>query len=303
MCDDKYNVDFTHEVMCGMIERLCADYECISFFSIGKSLFGRSIPCLRFGAGSVNMLYVGAHHGMEWITSILLMRFAEDLCDNYINKRNLYGINADYLYQARSFYIVPILNPDGVELCINGIAAGNPMKDRLVRANNMSDDFSSWQANARGVDLNHNYDAGFAEYKSIESKLGITGAAPTRYSGEYPESEPETQALCKLVRTVGDFKIAMALHTQGEEIYADFNGKYPPRGEIIGKQLARCSGYKLTRADGPAAYGGFKDWYISEFNKPAFTVECGKGKNPLQVCMNAGIYADIRKMLFRAAVV
>ena len=40
---------------------------------------------------------------------------------------------------------------------------------RGLKYNQQSDDFSHWQANARGVDLNHNYDSGFYEYKKIES--------------------------------------------------------------------------------------------------------------------------------------
>ena len=48
--------------------------------------------------------------------------------------------------------------------------------------NGGSEDFTRWQANVRGVDLNHNYDAGFDAYKQLEPSLGITGGGPTRQS-------------------------------------------------------------------------------------------------------------------------
>ena len=299
----EYNEAFTYERMRAKAEKLVYENDRIEEIIIGKSLLGKEIPCLRIGKGSVNILYVGAIHGMEWITAVLLMRFAEDLGEFASVKRRIYGIDPGYIYEARSIYIIPMLNPDGVDICINGVDDKNPMRERLIKANNMSVDFSSWQANARGVDLNHNFNAGFSEYRSIEQKMGITGAAPTRYSGEYAESEPETQAICKLIRTVENFRNVMAFHTQGEEIYCDFKGRIPHGGKSMGNILARCSGYKIGKADGAAAYGGLKDWYIEEFDKPAFTIECGKGKNPLPIEQNEKIYIDIRKMLFRALIV
>ena len=300
---DKYCVPFTYKKMMDVIENVSAENDCVEITELGKTLLGKSIPCLKFGRGSINILYAAAHHGREWMTSILMMRFAEELCDFYSSKKRYFALDPDYIFESRSVYIIPMLNPDGVDLSINGISPDDPMKERLIKANNMDNDFSAWQANARGVDLNHNYNAGFEVYKSLEKKMGITGPAPTRYSGEYPESEPETKALCGFVRSKGDFLTVISFHTQGEEIYCDFNGRCPPRGEIIGRMLARYSGYRLAHTEGAASYGGFKDWYISEFGKPAFTVECGKGKNPLPVENNLRIYTDIRKMLFGGMVI
>jgi g-D-glutamyl-meso-diaminopimelate peptidase len=77
-----------------------------------------------------------------------------------------------------------MLNPDGVDLQIKGIEAGGILSERLLKMNGR-EDFSHWQANARGVDLNHNYDAGFHEYKKLEKENDICAGA-TRYSGEYP---------------------------------------------------------------------------------------------------------------------
>ena len=71
-----------------------------------------------------------------------------------------------------------------------------------------------------------------------------------------------------------------------------------PESERLGKYLARVSGYQLSKPEGLAAYGGFTDWFIREFGKPSFTVECGKGENPLPVTDMPMMYLGLRKAFF-----
>ena len=164
--------------------------------------------------------------------------------------------------------------------------------------NKDSRDFTHWQANGRGVDLNHNYNFSFAEYKQLEMENGIEGGAPTRYSGEYPESEPETGYLCNYIRFYGDFLGALTLHTQGEEIYYKSAEKAAKGSEAIAKKMAQWSGYRLSEAKGLASYGGLTDWCIQTLGIPSFTLECGKGNNPLHASQAISIYASLRKSLF-----
>jgi g-D-glutamyl-meso-diaminopimelate peptidase len=193
-----------------------------------------------------------------------------------------------------------MLNPDGVDYVIHGISNTNPLYSRALRLNK-NNDFSNWQANARGVDLNHNYSAGFSEYKIIERKLGLFEGSCSKFSGEYPESEPETKALCDFVRFEQPH-LAIALHTQGEEIYYT-SGEYSlPSSYQIVQTLARLTGYKISFPTGTARYGGFTDWFIEEFNKPSFTFECGIGTNPLPYSSFDSIYCKIKKALFIAPI-
>jgi len=163
--------------------------------------------------------------------------------------------------------------------------------------NGGSSDFSHWQANARGVDLNHNYDSGFWEYKIVERDASLFDGAPTKFSGEHPESEPETHALCNFVR----FKkpdIALSLHTQGEEIYYTSGDKSPNCSLSIAKTISRLTGYRISFPTGTAKYGGFTDWFIESFERPSFTLECGKGVNPLPFSNYDEIYYRIKRALF-----
>ena len=191
-----------------------------------------------------------------------------------------------------------MLNPDGVEYQIHGVKEDNPLYERLLSMNGQSECFTHWQANARGVDLNHNYDAGFWEYKKLEVENGIPQGAPTRYSGSAPESEPETRALCDLIRFHNDLLGVMTLHTQGEEIYFQSGGKIPKKSKAIAAKLSALSGYHLSAAEGLASYGGLTDWCIQKLDLPAFTIECGKGENPLPYAMLSSIYVDLRQALF-----
>jgi len=255
-------------------------------FTIGKSILGTPIPCIKLGQKDECTLFVGAHHGMEHITAGILLNFAEN------------ATNSPMSEDHDSIYIVPMINPDGCEFAINGIGAAPHLKNELLRMNGGSD-FSHWQANARGVDLNHNYDAGFDVYKEIEKELGIPSGTPTRYSGVHPESEPETKALCDLTRALSRrLKAVVALHTQGEEIYYDYGGKIPAGARELAEKLSSLSGYALSSPDKIASYGGYKDWVIDKLGIPAFTIECGKGKNPLPQSDFGGIMKKTEPILY-----
>ena len=142
-------------------------YKFMSVTSIGESILGKQLHMLTLGneAAQKSILYVGSHHGCEWITTLILLRLVNELCEYYKSSKQPFGINLQNLFSSCCIRIVPLLNPDGVDLQINGINNENVLYDRIMRMS--GGDFSKWQANARGVDLNHNYDAGFSEYKLI----------------------------------------------------------------------------------------------------------------------------------------
>lgn len=287
-------VPLTHEELIQRLEKLQKEYPFFRMTVIGRSLVGRELPMVVVGTGEKKVLYVGTHHGMEWITSLLLLFYLSDVGRILSEGGRIFGVDADRIFAERTVYVVPMLNPDGVELQIRGCDPKNPLTERLQVMS--GGDFSHWQANGRGVDLNHNYDAGFEEYKRIERELGIYGGGPTRFSGAHPESEPETAALCALIRAT-DIRLLLALHTQGGEIYADNNGYFPPGGGAIARRMEAMSGYTLARPEKAASYGGLKDWFIRAFDRPGFTVECGKGINPLPIGDAETIYAVMRGIL------
>lgn len=273
-------------------------YPFVKITYMGTSVLGRGIPMITLGDGlwrHKSVLYVGCHHGMEWITSSLLLRFVYDYCEAYIRRGRVHNVSVENLFRARAIHIIPCLNVDGADIQINGVD-GCILRDRLLMMNG-SEDFSTWQANARGVDLNHNYNAKFYEYKQLERMMGIDGGCATRFSGESPESEPEIASICSFLRYSTDIGMLMSLHTQGEVIYCG-SDVYVPRAASLASLLGRMTGYSVKRPEGPAAYGGLTDWYTSTFRRPAFTLECGKGVNPLPLSDLYNIYKRLREAFF-----
>ncbi len=292
--------DVDHAIVGEFIDEMCRRYDFVERVIVGNSIRGRELYCVKLGRrDAAPILYIGAHHGMERLTSALLLRFINEYCESYRADGRMYGMSMRYLFSERCIYILPMLNPDGVEISLHGADRESPLYERLIKMNG-GDDFTHWQANERGVDLNHNYDAGFAEYKLLEHRLGICGGA-TKYSGEYAESEPETASLCRLVRTV-EPRLVLALHTQGEEIFYTSGGMCPPPSRRVGRIISELTGYEMAEPDGTAAYGGFTDWFVAEYARPCFTLECGRGKNPLPKDEFFPIYSRLREMFFRAPV-
>lgn len=90
---------------------------------------------------------------------------------------------------------------------------------------------------------------------------------------------------------------AVALHSQGEVIYWNYNGYEPAVSKQMAEIMVATSGYALDVPVRLATGGGFKDWFLKNFNRPAFTVEVGKGQNPLPISQAFEIYVKIREML------
>ncbi|KQB76244.1 peptidase M14, partial [Clostridium butyricum] len=156
----------------------------------GKSVLGKNLYYIKLGSGPNEVFYNGAHHALEWITTPLLMKFIEDFSKAYSEDSEIKGYNIRDIWNRSSIYIMPMVNPDGVDLVINGLQRNNPYYNDLIKWNMGSTDFSkNWQANIKGVDLNHNYNASWYESKIAEESYGVYGPGPTRYGGPYPESE------------------------------------------------------------------------------------------------------------------
>lgn len=263
-------------------------------FRAGKSALGKEIPALGMGRLKNASLFVGATHGEEWLTSLLLMRFAWEIAAAWTDEAPSFaGVTRE-----KGLIIVPMLNPDGVEIALDGPRKAGPFRDQtepLYRANG-----GKWQANARGVDLNHNFDAGWNILREMETVSGITGPAATRYGGPYPHSEPETRGIINLIYAFQPRRL-YSFHSQGEEILWEYGGLQVPQAESIARALSALSGYTLVKNSGLASHGGLKDWFIQEFRRPGFTIEIGKGENPLPIEDLEPIYGRLLPLLTAAA--
>lgn len=298
------NIAYTYDILQRDIRGLKARYPFLETGVAGRSVLGRNLSYIRLGIGPNQVFYNGAHHATEWITAPLLMKFIEEFSKAYVEGSNLKpGYNPRDIWQTSSIFIIPMVNPDGVDLVLNGLSPDNPYYSDLLRWNNGSTNFSAvWQANNRGVDLNHNYNAAWQLSKDAERVYGITGPGPTRYSGTAPESEPESRAVADFTRT-HNFRLVIAYHSQGQVIYWNFMNMAPPEGRIIGEQFSQVSGYALDQTTGIASYAGYKDWFILDYGRPGYTVEVGLGRNPLPISQFNQIYSDNLELLLLASII
>lgn len=293
------SVDYDYIEMKKTIDAMCCRNPVLQQFTIGKSCAGRDITALKINSDSEYVLFAAAFHGSEHITSNILLLFLEEFIYAYTHNRSLAGINVRKALGNRGIIFVPRVNPDGCEISIHGALGCGKEAGNIYKM--CKGDFTHWNANLRGVDINHNFDAGWQALHNLERKSGILGPAPTRFGGEKPHSEPETVALVNLCKEY-NIHHALALHSQGEVIYWNYNGYETKTAKRMAEIMAATSGYALDVPIKLATGGGFKDWFIVRYLRPAFTIEVGSGRNPLPITDAAKIYGDIREMLTISAI-
>lgn len=288
------NIAYTSCILQNNIEQLKKKYRFLRTGNIGYSVLGKPISYIKMGNGEKEVMYSGTIHANEWINSVVLMKFVENFCKAYEKNGKIYGYSAREIFNKSSIYIIPMVNPDGVDLVTGVIPENtgvyNNYKD--ISLNFPSIPFpSGWKANFNGVDLNLQFPAGWINAKKIKFAQGYTRPAPRDFVGFGPLTEPEALALYNFT-LVHNFRLILAYHSQGEVIYWKYADFLPEDSEEIGKKLAETSGYTLDLTPPESAYAGYKDWFIQEYNRPGYTIETGLGVNPLPISQFDKIYND-----------
>lgn len=240
---------------------------------------GRPVELLRLGRGGRRVLLTAGHHANETVTSLLLWRLLEDYCRGVMENRTLFGFSCRGLFRRSSLYLVPLVDPDGADLTA-GVASEEEWEQakRLSRPEIPFPD--GWKANLQGVDLNLNYPTRWE--KAREKKAQSPG--PRDFPGRGPLDQPETVALAELTRRICP-DVVGAWHTQGAEIYGEGDDR-------LARLLAHSSGYLWKPVPEESANAGFRDWFVETFRKPGFTIEAGRGENPLPLTRLPELYEE-----------
>ena len=296
------NIPFTSEVLRYCIKGLHARYPFIYAGSIGDSVLGTPLYTLRLGQGENRVFFNGAHHANEWITSPLLMQYLENYADAYVSGKKIGGIDASALYGKATLTVVPMVNPDGVDLTTGALAPQSNAYFSALSMNGSLDHFpKNWKANIHGVDLNLQYPAGWETAREIKFAQGYTKPGPRDYVGPRPLSEPESDAVYRLTRRES-FSLTLSYHAQGEVIYWKYQSYEPDNSRSIGEEFSRLSSYALELTPNESGYAGYKDWFIQDFNRPGYTIEVGRGTNPLPMAELQGIYRRNEDLLSYAQI-
>lgn len=285
-------VDYTAALAELVTEGITARYPFVFSSSAGNSVMGTPIGVMKIGVGRTEVFFNAAHHANEWITTPLVMKFVEEYAKTYAFGGEIGGKNAAELYDTRTLYVMPLVNPDGVDLVNGGIN-----DDFFVRlTEGISADYpfipypSGWKANILGTDPNLNYPAGWINARRIKFENGFVSPAPRDFVGTAPLSAPESRAAHEFT-LAHSFALTLSYHTQGEVIYWKYLDYEPERSREIADELGRVSGYSVETTPSQSGYAGYKDWFISYYNLPGYTVEAGRGENPLPLSQFDGIYA------------
>lgn len=234
--------------------------EGLELFNAGKSVLGKNILATHVGEYSgPQVLIQGGIHAREYITALLLVEMARNLHNN----DNVKG---------GGIYFVFLTNPDGAQICIDGIDFLNCdiTKNYLLSANNGSNDFSQYKANVNLVDLNTNFDANWGG-----GSQNVFCPATEDFVGFYPNSEREVQSLIDFTLKTKP-SITISYHTKGNVIYYGFDGESEEnieRDQAIGESFSELTGYPLIFTENST--GGYKDWCIQKLTIPSYTFEVG----------------------------
>jgi len=277
-----------------MIKQIVKTYPFCRTELLSATAFARPIRTLVIGTGPRKVLYTAAHHANEWITALVLLKFGEDYAAAIATGGEIFGRDAKTLSETATVYMVPMVDPDGVDLVVGAIAPDSLQYDLAKR---LSDNYPAipfpdgWKANLLGTDLNLQYPAGWLRAREIKFSQGFTRPGPRDYVGRAPLDQFETRALAGYTEVI-DPELVLAYHTQGGEIYWQFNEIEIPGARALGEEFARVSGYTLTDVPYESGFAGYKDWFIQQFRRPGYTIEAGRGENPLPITQFDEIYRD-----------
>ena len=212
------------------------------------------------------ILIMALHHAREWPTSEIASQLIDDLTA-------LYGLDAriSWLVDNRETWIIPIVNPDGLDYAMSDPANEDWRKNRRDNGDG-----------TYGVDLNRNYNG-----SQNDDPLGEWGGAGTSsdtsdstYCGEYPFSEPETQAIRDLALN-HSFTVGIDLHTFGDQVMWPWGYTTNTTSDDvdlvrIGNELAELNGYVADQS--VALYpttGDSLDWLYGGMDVFTFLFEVG----------------------------
>ncbi len=264
-------VPYTYDQMAEESRKLSQKYpDILSLGSIGSSVEGRDILLIMLGTGEKKVVLCGSHHAREYISSAYLMKMAEEYARAFTETGTFGHYNVKDLLSKVTLYIVPMVNPDGVNLVNGGLEAVSDQE--AVEAMTMvRPTYREWKANINGVDLNRQYPACWEEkYDDIGKP------ASENFKGSAAATEPEVRAMMQLS---GDheFILAASFHTKGNAIYWADSGtvKLIPGAEAMSKRLSSLTRYKrMPISEEPSVYGaGYENWFRLEFKRPAFCIE------------------------------
>lgn len=267
------SVTYTYAAMTRNIQSLAKKYpDLIQYKSIGKTKYGRDIWAVGLGHGQATVFINGSHHAREWLTTTLNMYMLEQYAIAYTANRSFEGYNTRQILDRTTIWFVPMVNPDGVTLQQQGTSAfPASVRTALIKMNGGSTNFKRWKANAQGIDPNRQYDA---YWSTIEDNIPYPFWK--NHKGTSAVQTAENQATTSFTYEI-DPEIAVSYHSAGRILYWNFHtlAQNLSRDKRLANIFTSFTGYSQVSPNNKPSGGGYTDWFITTFGRPAFTPEIG----------------------------
>lgn len=280
---DTQDALYTYEEMVVDIGKLAKAYpEHFTYEIIGQSSDGRNLFALTVGniAADKSILVESGTHAREYINCMLTMHQVETYLQNW-DSVYLDGVTYGEILTECNLLYIPMTNPDGVTISQYGIdAIQNSELRALLYSIAGSSSVTRWKANARGVDLNRNYDCYFngVMEKSAPSSQDFNGYAP--------ETEPEILAVESFVRSKTGIIGAISFHSAESAVFYNVGDAALPEVLARSYDMARVAismnGYALYMDERGYSKprGLFYHWMLIQEKIPTILIETCKGTSP-----------------------
>ncbi|MBQ7999852.1 MAG: hypothetical protein IJ298_01375 [Ruminococcus sp.] len=251
-----YAVKRLKEKYAGLIDTVC----------VSRSTQGRCIPVLSLGLGERKILAVASIHGREYVSTGYILLCVEEYARAFCNNTKYCGFDVRRLLEDFTFQIVPMANPDSVEIALGRCYP-------CVRIEDFNPYF--YKNNANNVNINANFPF---EWHCVPRY---------RQGGSCAGSESETKFLMKLCEKYAYEKM-LSFHSRGDCLYWRDEGN----GEVemdkaVAQRLQEVCGFSMCKPTSKAEdyAGGFENWFRYKYRKPAICVELIKDENaPFDIC-------------------
>lgn len=216
---------------------------------IGSSVNGKSIMAYHYGEGETELLFVGGiHGGYSWNTAAV----AYELMD-YLDE------NPDVVPENIKVTVVPVLNPDGLQL-VTGRTGAFKASDISVSAESSI----PGRFNANQVDLNRNFACDWQSSGTWQDRP-VSG-------GDGAFSEPESQAIRSYIESNGPEAVVVWYSAAGGVFSSSCHNGVLSETKTLTNLYAKAAGYQAYEEfDFYEITGDMVNWLASE-GVPAISV-------------------------------
>ena len=271
--------------------------------TIGSTKDGRAIYDAVVGNpnGASHFIVAYTQHGSEHINTQLAMRQLEYVLTTWTNGGSYGDKTFSDIFSNVCFHIIPMANPDGVTIAQLGVDGLRTEAARTVvnmcyeldkehgKVYGSFEDYEAkFKANANGVDLNKNFNAGWEEMDNNVNYPSTDG-----YKGTGAVSEPETQAIVSLAENY-PISAAIGVHSPGDRIIWNYGaeGDVLSAGKNLAETLKALTKYGMVEESHytKRVAGGMAEYFVSERNLPALSIMTGGGTLPVSMSYFADIF-------------